>query len=117
MGFYCSRVEGYLYTYRNENNWIKIINYVDDALYFASNDKAREHYELILKDKFHLTLMGETKQYLGMCIRQHNDYIILDQDQYVKNIASRFEKSFQAKGLTTTPILHTIQKGLSKNRN
>ena len=88
-------VEGFLYIYRNGNDWINIINYVDDALYFASNYKVREHFELTLKSKFHLTLMGEAKWYLGMCIRQHKDYIILDQDQYVKNITSRFEKQFK----------------------
>ena len=48
-----------------------------------------------LSKKFHLTLMGEAKWYLGMHIRQHKDYIILDQDQYVKNITSRFEKQFK----------------------
>ena len=93
MGFHRSRVEGCLYVYRNENDWIKIINYVDDALYFASNDKVRENFELTLKNKFHLTLMGEAKWYLGMRIRQHKDYITLD--QYVKNITSRFEKQFK----------------------
>ena len=33
MGFHQSRVEGCLYIYRNGNDWIKIINNVDDALY------------------------------------------------------------------------------------
>ena len=37
--------------------------------------------------------MGEAKWSLG--IRQHKDYIILEQDQYVKNITSRFEKQFK----------------------
>ena len=95
MGFQRSRVEGCLYIYRKENEWIKMINYVDDALYFASEDKVREHFELTLKNKFHLTLMGEAKWYLGMRIRQHKNYIILDQDQYVKNITTRFEKQFK----------------------
>ena len=72
-----------------------MINYVDDALYFANNNQVREHFELTLKNKFHLTLMGEAKWYLGMRIRQHKDHIILDQDQYVKNITSRFEKQFK----------------------
>ena len=53
------------------------------------------HFELTLKNKFHLTLMGEAKWYLGMRIGQHKDYIILDQDQYVKNIKSRLEKQFK----------------------
>ena len=35
--------------------------------------------------------MGEVKWYLGIRIRQYKDHIILDQDQYVKNITSRFE--------------------------
>ena len=54
--------------------------------------KSGEHFGLTLKSKFNLTLMGEAKWYLGMHIRQHKDYIILDQYQYVKNITSRFEK-------------------------
>ena len=41
-----------------------MINYVDDALYFASEDKDREHFELTLKNKFHLILMGGAKWYL-----------------------------------------------------
>ena len=64
MNFQRSRVEGCLYIYRKGNDWIKMINYVDDALYFASEDKVREHFELTLKNKFHLILMGGAKWYL-----------------------------------------------------
>ena len=78
-----------------DKEYEKMINYVDDALYFASEDKVREHFELTLKNKIHLTLMGEAKWYLGMRIMQYKDYIILDQDQYVKNITTRFEKQFK----------------------
>ena len=41
-----SRVEGCLYIYRNGKDLIKMINYVDDALYFASSDKIRMDFEL-----------------------------------------------------------------------
>ena len=69
---------------------------MDDALYFANDDKIRKHFELTLKNKFYLILMEEAKWYLGMSIRQHKDYyIILDQDQYLKNITSRFEKQLK----------------------
>ena len=61
MSFHWSRVEGCLYVYRIENDWIKIINYVDDALYFASNDKVREHFELTLKNKVPLDFDGRSK--------------------------------------------------------
>ena len=36
-----------------ENEWIKMITYVDDAFYFASEDKVREHFELTLKNKLY----------------------------------------------------------------
>ena len=44
-----------------------------------------------------------------MCIKQEADYITLDQDQYVKNIVSRFEKSFKHKFKTKeSPLLTTF---------
>ena len=121
MGLQCSRVEGCLYIYRKVNEWIKMINYVDDALYFASEDRVREHFELTLKNKFYLTLKGEAKWYLGMRIRQHKNYIILDQDQYVTNITTRFEKQFKhpfkLKDSPLPLIFHPNQERFSKNGN
>ena len=90
-----SRVEGCLYVLRKGDHWIKLINYVDDALYYSNNDKFREEFESYLKKKFNLPLLGEAKWYLGMKIKQTLEHITLDQDQYIKNIASRFEKKFQ----------------------
>ena len=57
-----------------------MINYVDDALYYASDNKTREIFELSLKNKFNFTLMGIAKWYLGMYIKQESDYNTLDQD-------------------------------------
>ena len=39
--------------------------------------------------------MGKTKWYLGMEIKQIPEYITWNQEQYVKNIVNRFEKSFK----------------------
>ena len=72
-----------------------MINCVDDVLYFASSDKIMMDFEISLKNKFNLTLMGTIRWYLGMKITQHKDHIILDQDQYVKNITTWFEKLFK----------------------
>ena len=49
LKFQRSRVEGCLYIYRKERHWIKMMNYVDDALYYASDNKTREVFELSLK--------------------------------------------------------------------
>ena len=95
LNFNCSRVEGCLYVLRRGNDWLKLINYVDDALYYSNNDKFREEFESALKKRFNLSLMGKVKWYLGMEIKQTSENITLDQEQYVKNIVSRFEKSFK----------------------
>ena len=71
-----------------------MINYVDDALYYANNDNVRQNFKKKLSKRFHLSLLGKAKWYLGMRITQNKDNITLDQDQYVKNMTSRFEKSF-----------------------
>ena len=72
-----------------------MINYVDDALYCANINEFRMDFKLLLKKRFNLTLVGEAKWYLRMRIRQGQDHIMIDQDQYLKNIASRFEKRFK----------------------
>ena len=76
-------IGAYTFTGR-QMDWAKLINYMDDALYYASSDKVREDFEISLKNRFNLTLLGEAKWYLGMRIKQDKDFISLDQDQYVK---------------------------------
>ena len=61
LGLIKSRVEGYLYIYRDNKNWIKMINYVDDALYYANNDDVRQNFEKKLSKRFHLSLLGKAK--------------------------------------------------------
>ena len=88
-------VEGCLYIYKKDKNWIKIINYADDACYYCNNDETRKEFENKLKKRFNLTLLGEAKWYLGMQIKQHEEHIGIDQYQYSKNVTSRIEKSFK----------------------
>ncbi len=55
----------------------------------------REDFELSLKNKFNLSLLGEARWDLVMRIPQNKEFISLDHDQYVKNTISRIEKSFK----------------------
>ena len=52
-----------------------MINYVDDALYYANNDDVRQNFEKKLSKRFHLSLLGKAKWYLGMRITQNRDNI------------------------------------------
>ena len=110
LKFNHSRVEGCLYVLRRGNDCLKLINHVDDALFYSNNDKFREEFESALKNTFNLSLMGKAKWYLGMEVKQTPENIILNQEQYVKNIVSRFEKFFKHEFKPRIPItkqLHT----------
>ena len=72
-----------------------MINYSGGALYYSNDDKIRKNFEKRLSKKFHVLLMEEAKWYLGMGIVQKNNYISLDQNQYIENITVRFEKVFR----------------------
>ena len=67
-----------------------MINYVDDVLYYSNDDEMKRNFEKRLSKKFHLSLMGEAKWYLGMRRTQKGKYIAVDQDQYVKNITTSY---------------------------
>ena len=97
LSFLRSRVDDCLYIYRKENDWVKLINHVVDTLYFASSDKVRGDFELSLKNKFNLSLLGEARWYSGMRITQKKEFISLGQDQYVTRIKKRFKHPFMKK--------------------
>ena len=93
LHFVRSRVDGCMYLLREGDNWLKSINYVDDALSYSNNEDLRLKFEKSLKKRFNLSLLGQAKWYLSMKIKQSNNYINLDQEQYIKNIIRRFKKS------------------------
>ena len=64
FGFTKSWIDGYSYIYRNNKDWMKMINYVDDAQYYAYNDQVRHNFEKKLSKRFHLSLLGKAKWYL-----------------------------------------------------
>ena len=52
-----SRFDGYLFIFKNGNDWIKLINYVHDStLYFDNNNNVRQSFELSLKNEFNMSL-------------------------------------------------------------
>ena len=96
-----------------------MINYVDNALDYASSKRLREYFEISLKNKFNLTLLGIAKWYLGIKITQKPRYILLNKinmsrtsQQDLKNL----QASFQVERLPFTIHICSIQERLSLNR-
>ena len=88
-------VEGHLYVLREGVIWIKLINYVDAVLYYSKNEDYRLKFGQSLKKRINLSLLSQAKWYLEMQIKQSNNHITLDQEQYIKKIMNRFEKNFK----------------------
>ena len=70
-------------------------------------------FELWLKKRFNLILMGEAKWYLGMSIRQGENQIIINQDQYVKIIDQSLEPFFTH----PTALDQTLHMQLTSSQN
>ena len=72
-----------MYTRRNEDgSLMKLLNYIDDMLYFCSNDKELENFESELSQRFRLELKGQVFWYLSVIIQQDRDFNISVDHQY-----------------------------------
>jgi len=45
--------------YFDDGSWVRVISYVDDVLYFGSNDKAEKQFEEAVAKKFRIDLNGQ----------------------------------------------------------
>ena len=81
-----------MYIRRNKDgSMIKLLNYVDDMLYFCTNEEELKKFELDLAQRFRLELKGQASWYLSVRIQQDKNFdITIDQNRYVQSILRRF---------------------------
>ena len=81
-----------MYVRRNtDGSVIKLLNYVDDLLYFGTNEEETKSFEIELAQRFRLELKGQASWYLSMRIKQDKNFnITIDQGRYVQSILRRF---------------------------
>ena len=90
-GFHRVPGAGSIYTLQKDNDFIYLLNAVDDQLYFSNSDTLRKDFEKSLSNKFDVELMGQAHWYLQARVTQHSDYsITLDQARYSALISTRF---------------------------
>ena len=86
-----SEVDPSLYIHRNQHEFIYLIVYVDDCLYFGSSKELEMKFEKQMGERFHLETQGWTHWFLGTRIyREEDGSYILDQESYVKHILNRY---------------------------
>nr|GEV02439.1 copia protein [Tanacetum cinerariifolium] len=85
--------------------------YVDDIIFGSTNKDLCKDFEKLIKDKFHMSLMGELTFFLGLQVKQKPDGIFISQDKYLAKILRKFGLTDGKSG--STPI--DIEKPLLKD--
>lgn len=95
LDFKNSQYEPCLFTKTKGNIKIIVALYVDDFLIFSNNSLETDDLKCVLGAEFKLKDLGPVRQYLGMRINvdKNGNVITLDQQQYIEQLASRFNMS------------------------
>jgi len=103
-----STVKCLFYKSFSHGSFIVLLDYVDDMLYFGSNDAHITVFEKNLQDRFHLELMGQVHWYLATRVHQKQNFAIeLDQRRYCLSILKKYLDTAgcpRNNSLVTTPL-------------
>ena len=91
-GFHQSTADTtYFIKYYTDGSWVRLIFYVDDCLYFGSNDNAEKRFENSVSKRFNIDLNGHANWFLQMRIHQYEDFSVsIDQNRYAKVILKKY---------------------------
>ena len=93
ISFNQSEIDPSLFIHRNEENgdYLFLIIYIDDSLYFGSNEEIEKVFTNALSEKFKLELQGHSHWFLGTRLyREQDGSYLLDQENYVKHVLNRY---------------------------
>ena len=70
IGFVQSAHEPALYTCKKRGEYLHLLNYIDDQLYFGSTDSTTEWFEKKLRAPFNVEIKGDANWFLSSKIRR-----------------------------------------------
>ena len=86
-----SQVDPSLFIHRNGDEYIFMVIYVDDSLYFVSSKELEETFTTAMSKRFKLELQGWSHWFLGTRLyREQDGSYLLDQENYVQHILKRY---------------------------
>ena len=102
-----SEVDASLFIHRDGENFIYLIVYVDDCLYFGSSKGLEEKFEKEMSTRFKLETQGWSHWFLGTRLyREEDGSYLLDQENYIRHILNRYcgkESLWGLPAMQTTP--------------
>ena len=114
--FVQSEIDPSLFIHRSGNQFLFLIIYIDDSLYFGSDTSMEQIFESSLAKRFNLELQGNSHWFLGTRLYKEQDgSYILDQENYIRHILNRYCGKDSAWGLpsmqdTPAPIDYVYTK-------
>nr|GEZ59048.1 hypothetical protein [Tanacetum cinerariifolium] len=76
--------------------------YVDDIIFSFIKKSWCDEFEALMKNKFHMSSMGELAFFVGLQVKQKEDGIFISHDKYVAEILKKFD--FLSVKTASTPI-------------
>ncbi|KAI3788196.1 hypothetical protein L2E82_00927 [Cichorium intybus] len=64
--------------------------YVDDIIFGSTDESLSIKFADLMKSKFEMSMIGEMTTFLGLQVKQSSDGIFINQENYVKNLLTRF---------------------------
>nr|GEZ44323.1 uncharacterized mitochondrial protein AtMg00810-like [Tanacetum cinerariifolium] len=96
---------------KNKRDARGIVVYVDDIIFGSTNKAWCDEFEVLMKDEFEMSAMGELTFFLGLQVKQLPDGIFISQDKYVKDMLKKFD--MESVRTATTP--YEVPKHKSKD--
>nr|GFB14131.1 hypothetical protein [Tanacetum cinerariifolium] len=106
-----NKIDQTLFIKRQKGDILFVQIYVDDIIFGSTNKDFCKAFEKLMKDKFHISLIGELTFFLGLQVKQKKYGIFISQDKYVPEILRKF--SLKDGKSASTPI--DIEKPLQKD--
>ncbi|KAJ9543717.1 hypothetical protein OSB04_023424 [Centaurea solstitialis] len=82
-GFELGKIDSTLFLKKYPKHILLVQIYIDDIIFGSTNPKLCEKFELLMKTKYKMSMMGELTYFLGLQIKQSEKGIFINQGKYV----------------------------------
>ncbi|KAJ9547414.1 hypothetical protein OSB04_019957 [Centaurea solstitialis] len=90
-GFERGKIDSTLFLKKYPKHILLVQIYVDDIIFGSTNPKLCEKFELLMKNEYKMSLMGELTYFLGLQIKQSEKGIFINQGKYVLDMLKKFD--------------------------
>ncbi|CAM8877439.1 unnamed protein product [Rhodiola kirilowii] len=84
--------------------------YVDDIVFGSSNQKMVDNFVEQMQSEFKMSMVGEMCYFLGLQVKQKEDWIFISQSKYARNLIKKFDLEKVAHKRTPTATHLKITK-------